>query len=203
MTVSLASLQKLMTLKLSTEQMEGVIDVLTAELAPLESSRERAAARQLRFRQRNDGVGVTLHAQRDDNVSVTSLAPVEDNITKPSLIVKEVSKNLPPSPSKPLSSDPEGFAELWAIYPKRAGSVDRKTAVKAYGPALKRVDLKTLLAGARKYAAFCQSTGKVGTESVKQLRTWLNADGWTETYEGKTNDDFASTRDFLQRIGRA
>lgn len=179
--VKLSSLQKLATLNLTTEQMAGIIEVLTVEIAPLEVSRERASSRQQRYIQRHSNVRMTLSEQREANVDMTFLARVEDN-TLPSLTSgKEESKNLPLSPSKPLSSDdPDGFEEFWNVYPKRLRNLDRKAAVKAFNAALKRTDLQTLVDGARAYAADCKADNKIGTEFVKQARSWLNGDCWTE-----------------------
>ena len=52
MTVSLASLQKLMSLYLSTEQMAGVIEVLAVELAPLETLKRELEAKRAKDRDR-------------------------------------------------------------------------------------------------------------------------------------------------------
>ena len=94
--------------------------------------------------------------------------------------IKDLSSDPPPQ-------EPPNFAEFWALYPKRHGAADRKAAVKAFLSALKRSDLKTILAGCVAYASDCAARGKINTEFVKQARTWLNADGWTETYGTEQN----------------
>ena len=83
-------------------------------------------------------------------------------------------------PSKPKPTEPEGFPEFWEVYPKRDGTADRKGAAKAFGAALKRAPLKTILDGATAYAAHCKAKGNVGTQYVKQARSWLNGDLWGE-----------------------
>jgi len=194
------SLKRLAVLGLSSEQMSVVLDVLAVELAPMERTRELAAQRQQRYIERHTNVRVTSSEQRQGNVDLTSLAPVLDNISKPSLEVVRKEESIT---SDSFPQDPPGFKDFWAIYPPRAGDRDRKPATKAFAAALKRVDLKTLLAGTERYAVDCKAKGKINTEYVKQARTWLNADGWNETYEAAPSSDFSSARDFLQRIGRA
>ncbi len=89
-------------------------------------------------------------------------------------------------PSKPL--EPPGFSYFFAIYPKRAGGADRKTAAKAYGAALKRTNHQNILDAANEYANHCNATGKTGTEFVLKARKWLNDNGWENTYEtARTN----------------
>lgn len=120
-----------------------------------------------------------------------ALARVEYNNNLPNL---EDLNNLPPSPSKPKTAEtPEGFEDFWELYPQREGDRDRKGAVKAFRAARKRIDLKTLLDGARAYAAFCVEKGKVGTPYVKQARSWLNADGWTEQLQKPSSQAPAQT----------
>lgn len=77
--------------------------------------------------------------------------------------------------------EPEGFDAFWAAYPKRDGNADRKGAVKAFGPAAKRAgDHSLITRAAARYAAHCREKGKLGTEFVKQARSWLNGDLWRE-----------------------
>lgn len=192
MTVSLASLTKLMSLRLSTEQMEGVIAVLAEELKPLEAIRAANASRQRHKRASRD---CHVTADADSNAMPRDTRVIDITSTS-----KQESKK---EEVLTLRVEPEGFQEFWAIYPKRLGDASRKQAVRAFSPALKRCDLKTILLGARRYADHCKVTGKTNTEFVKQARTWLNADGWTETYESASSNDFSSARLLLERIGRA
>lgn len=161
------------------EAMVEALLFLAEQQEEQDAKRAVTAARQERYRQRNKDVTETQQ-RRDKDGAVTSLARVEDN-TLPSLTSgKEVSKNLPLSPSKTLSSDPNGFEEFWNVYPKRHKNLDRKAAVKAFNAALKRTDLQTLVDAARAYATDCKADNKIGTEFVKQARSWLNGDCWTE-----------------------
>lgn len=79
------------------------------------------------------------------------------------------------TPIVPTGTDPEGFAEFWQAYPKRDGDNPRKTAVRAYGKALRDgADPPALLRAARALAAEMQLRGKLGTELVPMAATWLN-----------------------------
>lgn len=102
-------------------------------------------------------------------------------------------KEIPPTPTKennnlsvvspPIAppQEPEGFDAFWDAYPKRDGNADRKGAVKAFGPAVKRAgDHSLVTRAAARYAAHCREKGKLGTEFVKQARSWLNGDLWRE-----------------------
>lgn len=81
---------------------------------------------------------------------------------------------------EPKAEHPD-FEAFWSAYPKRHGSADRKAAVKAFPLALARAgSLDTILWGVKRYHAELAAKGKIGTEYVKQARTWLNADGWSE-----------------------
>ena len=143
--------------------------------------RSGAALRQAAYRERVKGHNALRNVHNVDNGDGQESFPhtpfKENNL---SVVTPPVS---PPS----KSSDPEGFAEFWAAYPRRSGSVDRKPAAKAFRAALTRADLETILHGAKRYAADMQATGKLGTEYVKQARTWLNADGWAEYGTASTN----------------
>jgi hypothetical protein len=183
MTISLASLEKLRAARLSTEQMDAVLDVLTVELAPLEHGRLANAERQKRYKERR----YTNVVQAD--VTITSQASrVEDNplLSSSSETVRKEERKTPPSPSKPLPD--EGFGKLWAVYPKRNGSADKKGALKAYWPALKRASLETILEGARHFAQAMAERNTVGTEFIPHLRTWLNGDRWEERFEAPAHD---------------
>lgn len=70
------------------------------------------------------------------------------------------------------AGEPQGFAECWAAYPKRAGGNSRRDALKAYHARLADDAPDVLLAGTLRYAAFIAATGRTGTEFVKQAATF-------------------------------
>jgi hypothetical protein len=71
-------------------------------------------------------------------------------------------------------TEPDWWLDFKLAYPDRAGDQNWRGAIRA-----SRVRLaeghspEELIAGARRYAAFCEATGKVGTEYVKQAATFL------------------------------
>jgi hypothetical protein len=167
-----------MSLGLTTEQMAGVIDVLAVELAPLETMRKKATERQSRYRQRDSNV--TVDVTPSPLVPPLSPAPLSPPIIPPSQL------------------QPDGFAEFWDAYPKRDGGADKKGALKAFGPAVQRAGGKgTILRAVARYAAHCREKGKVGTEFVKQARSWLNGDLWTEWLPQELPPEVASSRVYV------
>lgn len=156
------------------EAMAATIRFVAEELQAEERKRELAAKRQQRYRQAHGDADVTSQ-ERYSDAQVTPLARVED---KP-LPSREVLNNTPPVPPSDLQEHPS-FDAFWQVYPKRDGNADRKGAVKAFKAAAKREAPETIISGARAYAAHCKEKGKVGTEFVKQARSWLNAELWQE-----------------------
>jgi len=81
---------------------------------------------------------------------------------------------------------PENFESLWKTLPRRIGGNPKPLAFKQFKARLKQgVEYTALLAGAARYANFCDKTGKTGTEWVLRAATFLgvNNESWTETWE--------------------
>lgn len=157
------------------EAMAAALLFLAEQLEADEAKRNANATRQQRYRERHSSVTVTPKS-RESNADVTPRACVEDNIYKSTLVDISIPPIVPPQ-----NPDPDGFDAFWAAYPKRDGNADRKGAVKAFGPAVKRAGDHALIArAAARYAAHCREKGKLGTEFVKQARSWLNGDLWRE-----------------------
>lgn len=196
--MNVENLKKLMSLGLTTEQMAGVIDVLAVELAPLETMRRKATERQERYR------------QRDCNVTVDVSSPTPPIDITTTLVLDKI----PPTPkasrlhgtnpralgTNPRGSqqEPDGFSAFWDAYPKREGNGDRKGAVKAFGPAVQRSgDAQTVIRAAARYAVHCREKGKIGTEFVKQARSWLNSDLWSEWMPQEPVGEIAHNRFYV------
>lgn len=79
-------------------------------------------------------------------------------------------QSIPPSPPKGGSS-PTDFETFWTEYPHKVGKRD---AEKAFAKASSRIDLETLMAGLRRYAA------KTDDRPWCNPSTWLNQDRWTD-----------------------
>jgi len=78
------------------------------------------------------------------------------------------------SESQSCAELPADFLEAWAAYPKRAGGNSRQNALKAWQARIKAgASPEAMLAGVKRYAAFCEATGKVGTEYVQQGATFF------------------------------
>lgn len=87
--------------------------------------------------------------------------------------------------SKPSNSEPAGFADCWLAYPKRDGGNSRADALKAYRGRLKAgASPADLLAGVKRYAAYCTAKGIIGTEYVKQAsRFFGTGNHWQESWD--------------------
>lgn len=85
----------------------------------------------------------------------------------------------------PTASIPDEFEAFWREYPQRAGGNPKNQALKSWNARIKEGhSADELLAGTRRYAAFCAATGKVGGEYVKQARTFLGQDKFfTEAWD--------------------
>jgi hypothetical protein len=68
----------------------------------------------------------------------------------------------------------EEFEEIFAAYPKRAGGDSKREGYLQFRARIQAgATPAEILAGVKRYAAYCRATDKVGTEYVKQLRTFL------------------------------
>jgi hypothetical protein len=75
------------------------------------------------------------------------------------------------------SATPTEFEQLKAIYPKRSGDQGWSKALKACHARLKEGSTWQELAdGSQRYADYCATTGKTGTEFVKQAATFFGPD---------------------------
>lgn len=82
-----------------------------------------------------------------------------------------------------------GFEELWQARPKRAGGDPKQRARKAWNARLADHDPATMIDGMRRYARYCEITGKAGSEYVKQTATFLGPDEhFLEPWDPPTND---------------
>lgn len=80
----------------------------------------------------------------------------------------------PRAPDAPAAAEPEGFAAAWAAFPAREGSNPRRDAARAYRARLREGHpAAVLVAGAERYAAWCEAEGKVGTPYVLQAATFF------------------------------
>lgn len=85
-------------------------------------------------------------------------------------------------------TDPE-FEEAWALYPKRDGGNSPTDALRAWRARVKAgVSPSDLIAGTKRYAAYCAKEKKVGTQFVMQAVRFYGkgehyAEAWGQTVE--------------------
>ena len=83
-----------------------------------------------------------------------------------------------PDPTQESPSDspaaPDGFAEFWAVYPRRVG---RGQAIRAFRAALKKTDADKLVAAATSYATSVRGTDE---KFIPHASTWLNGERWAD-----------------------
>jgi uncharacterized protein YdaU (DUF1376 family) len=87
-----------------------------------------------------------------------------------------------PSPEKPrISWIEEEFQRLCAVYPKRGGSQPRKPAFEKFERTVRKgANPDLIIAAAKAYGEEMRQRGKVGTEFVKQIASWLNTEPWVQ-----------------------
>ena len=87
-------------------------------------------------------------------------------------------------PTDDLANPDDPFSQIWASYPRRAGSNPRKAAHKAFYARIREgVGVGSLGEAVARYAAFCEATGKTGTEFVQQGQRFFGPDGgWRELW---------------------
>lgn len=66
------------------------------------------------------------------------------------------------------------FAAAWAMYPHRSGGNPKNRAEQAWSARIREgVAAAVMLDGVRRYAAYCEAEGKIGTPYVQQASTFL------------------------------
>jgi hypothetical protein len=82
-----------------------------------------------------------------------------------------------PAPSAGADSYSADFLAAWAEYPRRAGANSKGAAWRQWRARIKQgVPAADMIAGTKRYAAFCHATDKLGTEYVKQAATFFGRD---------------------------
>ena len=78
------------------------------------------------------------------------------------------------SPPNPPTGYPENFEALWTERPPRAGNNPKREAFQAYNARLKEgYSYDQLIEGLRRYHTYLKATGKLGTEYVQTMATFL------------------------------
>jgi hypothetical protein len=89
------------------------------------------------------------------------------------------------APARRVREEPVEFLEIRRLYPRRAGGQRWADALRGCHARLAEGSTwRELVEGARRYAEFCQATGKVGTEVVQQAGTFFGANrGFAEAWD--------------------
>ena len=107
-----------------------------------------------------------------------------DRIEAQNLLIRELltKKKTVSKPRASKDEYSEDFLEIWQIYPARSGANPKKRAATAFEKRISEGLLNheeiyfELFQGARRYAKFCDATGKTGTEYVMQAATFFGPD---------------------------
>lgn len=106
--------------------------------------------------------------------------PFNDPDPDPDPEEEKDSKTLSPKPpfssKKPKAKHayPDAFEALWITRPARAGGDDKRRALQAWNARIsEQHSQESIQAGVDRYRAYCEKTGKIGTEYVKQMATFL------------------------------
>lgn len=98
---------------------------------------------------------------------------------------KKVNKGKKESQNSASGSEDAVFEAIYAALPKRLGGHNRKATYNAYRASIRRgADPDAMLAGAKRYAVFCDAMDRTGTEYVKQGATFLGPqECWLEEWQ--------------------
>lgn len=80
---------------------------------------------------------------------------------------------------------PDAFEQLWQAYPKRSGGNPKHTAWLLWQKLVNAgEDPDAIMAGVLRYRAWCEATGKIGTETVKMAKSFFGPDqAWKESWD--------------------
>ncbi|QII37491.1 helix-turn-helix domain-containing protein [Rouxiella badensis] len=128
-----------------------------------------------------------------------SFESVIESVKEPNSIGAQADASPPAQPAKQEYS-PE-FEQAWRAYPKRAGGNPKHSAYKSWNARLReKVTPADMLAGVHRYAAYLTSTGKIGTEFVKQAATFFGPDRhFDEAWLIQSTSPTAAARPLVQQ----
>ena len=131
-----------------------------------------------------EGKGIGREEEGKGREEESAQAP-DTQTAPPSAPIAEPATTATATAPPPTASIPGEFEAFWREYPQRAGGNPKNQALKSWNARRKEGhSADELLAGTRRYAAFCAATGKVGGEYVKQACTFLGPDKFfTEAWD--------------------
>lgn len=121
--------------------------------------------------------------------STESVSPSTESVQVASTKSVHTKDNLPKDKKHMgVTASPE-FDEAWRLYPKRDGGNSKADAVKAWNSRIKSgASAAEMLAGVKRYAAYCKDKNLIGTRFVKQASTFFGpgahyAEPWGKALE--------------------
>jgi hypothetical protein len=188
-----ADIARLAALGVTAEALSVMVEVMERNASVTPMSRDDERRVQSRERQRR-------HREKNKNKELSGETAVEtpaeterdSSVTKRDTVTLQKTDHIESVSSLPLlnigleegrkgNARASRFPEFWAAYPKRSGTNSRKEAEAKFNRIVARgVDPNILIAGAARYAAYCDAEGKTQTQFVQQTTTWLNAEGWND-----------------------
>jgi hypothetical protein len=119
--------------------------------------------------------------------------PSEGEILSPPPLLSEsnpTERTSTPPTQRPEEPPNDGFDRFWAIYPRH---VAKGAARRAFTKALKRIDIDTLIDGARRYGA--ETSGRE-PRFIAHGATWLSGERWLDepaTLNGRVIDQWGNS----------
>lgn len=107
-------------------------------------------------------------SSKDENEQNQKPAPLEKR--------REEKKETPKPPRGLFGDD---FETFWAAYPRKVG---KPQAVKAFDKAIKRTDIRAMIAGLQRCQSSLDWTKREG-QFIPHPTTWLNRDGWNDVLD--------------------
>ena len=76
-----------------------------------------------------------------------------------------------------MANYPEDFEQLWKLRPQRIGNNPKRKALHAYNARLKEGHTHIdMIEGLKRYVAFCEVSGTIGTPYIMHMSTFLGPD---------------------------
>lgn len=135
---------------------------------------EREVANPSKFRHPKRAEGVVLK-RLPDNSDKKAIVVVHEESCSPHIlesynpIILDTHISVVASDDAGVSQVDRDFEEAWTIYPKRSGGNSRHDSLKAYRARRRSgVEHTTVFEGIKRYAAYCEAKGWIGTDYVMQ-----------------------------------
>ncbi len=98
---------------------------------------------------------------------------------------------------------PDLFEQIWLLRPQRIGNNPKRKAFHAYNARIKEgYEHLDMINGLRRYTAFCEASGTIGTPYVMHMSTFLGKDeNFMEEWEPPQVERVETVEDKGRRLG--